>query len=61
MPVDAAIMAVVDHLEIDESAFSGARPLPRAADQRGLEPKHMTVDRIRTEALGDDEGKRGES
>ena len=45
MPVDAAIMAVVDGCEIDESAFSGKRPLAMA----GGGPRNLTVGKIRTE------------
>lgn len=47
MPVEAAIMAVVDRCEVDESAFTGPRPLSRA----GGGPREMLVTRARTEAL----------
>ncbi len=49
MPVEAAVMAVVDRLEIDESAFGGDRPLELGANG----PHDMFVGRIGTEPLGD--------
>ena len=44
MPVEAAVMAVVDRCEVDESAFEGPRPL---ALERG--PKGLIVEKIKTE------------
>jgi ethanolamine utilization protein EutN len=55
MPVEAAIMAVVDHLEIDEAALTGPRPLALP----GGGPRAMTVGRIRTEPLGAEGGEQG--
>lgn len=45
MPVEAAVMAVVDQCQIDESAFSGPRPLK--LPEGG--PQDLIVERIRTE------------
>lgn len=45
MPVDAAVMAVVDRCEIDESAFEGPRPL--TLWRQG--PRDVIIERIRTE------------
>ena len=47
MPVEAAVMAVVDRLEVDESAFGGARPLDLGPDG----PRRMFVGKIGTEPL----------
>lgn len=45
MPVDAAVMAVVDRCEIDETAFEGPRPLKLW----GHGPHDVIIERIRTE------------
>jgi ethanolamine utilization protein EutN len=45
MPVDAAVMAVVDRVELDDSSFDGVRPLVMAEPG----PRQMKVGRIRTE------------
>lgn len=45
MPVDAAIMAVVDRLELDESVFTGPRPL----DFGDHGPRNLFVGPIATE------------
>jgi ethanolamine utilization protein EutN len=52
MPVEAAVMAVVDRLELDESAFAGARPL----ELLGGPPRTLVVGRIRTEPMPPQEG-----
>jgi len=54
MPVEAAVMAVVSGVSLDESAFTGPRPL----DFGEHSPHRLTVGRIRTEPLrrGDTEG-----
>jgi ethanolamine utilization protein EutN len=51
-PVDAAVLAVVDRLEIDESAFEGPRPL----ELLGGSPPTLEVGRIRTAGADDGEG-----
>jgi hypothetical protein len=48
-------MAVVDRCEIDESAFSGPRPL--AFSHGG--PRDLIVGKIRTEPLVDEVDERG--
>ncbi len=53
MPVDAAVMAVVDQCEIDDSALSGERALEGG-------PQEMIVERIRTEPLDRKDLGRGE-
>ncbi len=50
MPVDAAVMAVVDGMELDESALTGDRPL--TTSEPG--PLGMSIGRIRTEPLLED-------
>lgn len=45
MPADAAVMAVVDRLEVDESALQGERALTMAEPG----PRGMIVEKIRTE------------
>jgi hypothetical protein len=47
MPVEAAVMAVVDRCEIDSSAFEGPRPLQLW--RKG--PRGLVVERIRTEGM----------
>ena len=47
VPVDAAILAVVDRCELDESAFSGPRPLEPAAAL----PSTFEVGRVRTDPM----------
>jgi hypothetical protein len=53
MPVEAAVMAVVDRCQLDDSAFSGARPLAF----QGGKPPCLEVSQIRTEPMGAGEGK----
>ena len=45
MPVEAAVMAVVDQCQIDESAFEG----PRALELSQGGPHDLIVERVRTE------------
>ncbi len=44
MPVEAAVMAVVDGCQIDSSAFEGKRPLTFI----GGKPKTLTVGKVGT-------------
>lgn len=53
MPVEAAVMAVVDRCEIDEAAFGPPRPL----EFLGGPPPTLAVGRIRTEPIAPGRGR----